>query len=154
MIQLCRNNLIMMKYSALMRPADFSYLYLSVHFKDDIQYYLLMLNWQPAERSAIIGTQTSSNHNYVYPCLLESSYFEIWQQLGISASCPFRVKFTSNFFGLVFSQCNNFNNIFSHVTQFKNSLTGLSLFRIIIQGVQLIRKAEFTLTQLGSSTKQ
>ena len=31
---------------------------------------------------------------------------------------------------------------------------GLSLFSVIIQGVQLTRKAEFKLTQSGSSVKQ
>ena len=134
MIQLRRNNLNMTN-AALSQDWGTFHIYTWVNnSKTTFGMIFSMLNWQAAEMSAVVVTWNSSNHNYAYPCLLDSSCFKIWPQLGIYALCLFRVIFTSNLSGLVFPWCNNFNNIFSHVMQFTNSFTGFSLFSIIIRG--------------------
>ena len=84
----------------------------------------------------------SFNHNYAYPCLLESSCLKIWRQLGISASCLFCIIFSSNLSGLGFSMQQLQQHFLSCDTVHK-FFWGLSLFKHHYPGCTTDRESRF-----------
>ena len=70
-----------------------------------------MLDGQEAKRFPVALKTDTLTIMHIHASL-ELSRFDIRWQLGISASCPFRIKFTSNFFGLVFFLVQQFQQQF------------------------------------------
>ena len=157
MIQLCRNNLDMIKIVPLRDqqtppPPLPEWTTLKTTFST--------VFWRSIDRQQegplLSKPKTPSLHNWISMPLLESSCFYDWTPAGHShVMSLLRQIHVKLLYGTIISMP-QLQHIFpSHMTQFQNSFNGSqSFFSHIIRGMQLMGKREFILTQSGSSVRQ